>query len=73
MYPSKYDSMENHTAPEIPPPSSQMNSEESISNISISINETVTIVDSTGLNQGTDTFIQDNLAESTNNTDSSIP
>ncbi len=55
--------MDNHTTPEIPPPSSQMNSEENISNVSISTNETVAIVDSTGLLQGNDTFIQNDLAE----------
>ncbi len=65
--------MDNYTSPEIPPPSSQMNSEENISNASISTNETVTIVNSTGLHQGNDTFIQNDLAESTNSTNSSMP
>ena len=70
---SKNDSMDNHTSSEIPPPSSQMNSEESFSIISISTIETVAIVDSKGLQQGNDTFLQDDLAESTNSTNSSIP
>jgi hypothetical protein len=50
-----------------------MNSEESFSIISISTIETVAIVDSTVLHQGNDTFLQDDLAESTNSTNSSIP
>jgi len=57
-------SEENNTKAEIPPPSSQTNSEEEISNFSSSINETVSIIDTNISSHFNDT--QEEINESEN-------